>query len=84
MSLQTLRVALAWRLGVVIETKHSSHVDHGGLFDGPAEHYGACCAKPAAHRLEVREIAASDCNKTNATTIAEWNDGSRFVISPVS
>ena len=42
MLLQTLRVAFACRLGVVIETKHSSHMDHGALFNGPGERYDAC------------------------------------------
>jgi hypothetical protein len=75
-----LRVAFAYRLGVVMETKHSSHMDHGGLFEGPGEYYDACNAKHATHRLEDRAIETCDGNKTNAPTIAEWTDGSRFVI----
>jgi hypothetical protein len=70
--LRTLRVASACRLGVVIETKHSSHMDHGGLFDGPAERYEACNTRPAMHRLGRGQSRPSDSNKSNALTIAEW------------
>jgi hypothetical protein len=78
--LQTLRVAFPYRLGVVIEMKHSSHMDHGGLFECPGEYYDACDANHAAHRLEDEAIETCDGNKTNALTIAEWPRRSMFAI----
>jgi hypothetical protein len=53
-------------------------MEHGGLFDGPAERYDACYAKHAAHRLERGQSRHGDSNKTNALTIAEWMYGLRF------
>ena len=58
-------------------------MDHGGLFDGHAESYGACYAKHAAHRFERWQSKPGDSSKTNVLTIAEWTDGSWFVIRSV-